>query len=277
MQKKPLLVIRNASCCDFFNVLDRPQIPLALQIRYDRPSQQKEKPVKIAFPAALLSTALAFSVHAAPHPSTYNYDPQFHAGKTGSSFNKNEHAGYAKPVNTDPVYEGYSYDSAGLSYQRGDFSGLDVTFSGLQFQVEKRINAQWYVGGSYLSVDSDRADGYPGGLWKIDRTELGLGYIIPVYTDTTVDFYGGLGKWRVDGESIDLMTLAISLRQRHGDVQWRITPAYTDHDDLPGSDIEAMSVTLGIDVMLQKHISVGLNATLSGDYDLFGLGAKYHF
>lgn len=178
---------------------------------------------------------------------------------------------YAKPVDDTPTYAGASYDHVNVSHYRLNTDVSD-NLSGWGVSLEKRVNAQWFVSASHVDVDhSDNSNA------SVDRTLLGLGHIVTLQDGVTLDAGISMGRVRFMGDSVDVIQLSAGVRQRVGRVDWRITPMYSDYDLPRYVDISEFSVLVGANYFVGEQVSLGAQATLSGDYKLFGLGVSYHF
>lgn len=180
---------------------------------------------------------------------------------------------YAKPVDPAPVYPGVSYDQINVSHYRLDLDTLagNARFEGWGVDLQKRVNANWYVQASHVDGEFDQ-DSDIG----IDRTLMGIGHIVNMPQNMTLDVGAKLGRVRLDGEKVDTVEFSVGVRQRVERVDWRIVSSYSDYDHDSMSSGE-FSVLVGADYFIDEKISLGAQATLSSDYKLFGLGASYHF
>lgn len=177
--------------------------------------------------------------------------------------------------------QGPSYDNFGVGYTVSDMDELDSDFDGYSIELEKRLSKTWYAGASYSSVSNkDNFSNIPAGALDIDSYLLGVGYIVPMSKTTSMDVFVGFAKQRaeLDGMSAsgDGYHVGINLRQRIGDLEWNISPAYVDLD-MDGESESAFQVTLAGQYYLAPSVSLGAGVTVGEDANGLTVGLRYHF
>lgn len=182
-----------------------------------------------------------------------------------------------------------SYDNVGLGYVHVDSDDSIPDFDGFGLTLEKRLAKNWYAGASVSSVENKSGvDGIPDGALSLDTYVAGVGYIIPVSKTTSVDLFAGFTKVSYDQDALAGFSadsgsesgyqLKVNLRQRLGDLEWRISPAYVDlGDDPSGENLNAFSVDLGAEYYVAPSVSLGALVTIGEDSNAMQVGARYHF
>lgn len=160
-----------------------------------------------------------------------------------------------------------SYDSVGIGYVNVDFDGVSNKADGYVFSLEKRLTTNWYASASFSDLDvEDISQSYKSYL-------VGLGYTHAMNRSTSLDLFGGFAKEKFGLLSESGYQIGIGMRQRVGDLQWSITPTYTDL----GNDLDQFSVSVGGEYFLSANMALGARVSIAEDSNSYTLGFRYHF
>ena len=103
---------------------------------------------------------------------------------------------------------------------------------------------------------------------------------MPMNKTTSMDIFAGFVKERVEafGESVsaDGFQVGVNLRQRVGELEWAISPAYTEID-FDGESESAFQVSLSGEYFIAPTVSLGAALTVGEDANGFTVGVRYHF
>ncbi len=136
---------------------------------------------------------------------------------------------------------------------------------GIRFGGSYKVNKEVYAFGSYDDVDLD------GGA-DLTWLKLGAGYIYPI--DKTWDINASLAYIDAEVGNQDDSGYEIT-----GAIRGRIKPKIEARAELNYVDVDDSDtyITLAGDYFIKKNISAGVELDLSGDYETFSIGARYHF
>ena len=188
-------------------------------------------------------------------------------------------AASAATKNAQSYGESPSYDNFGVGYMVMNLDESDIDFDGFTLGFEKTLNKSWYAGVSYSDVSNKDSLGV--GVSDIDAKSylLGLGYIVPMSKTTSMDIFVGFAKSKVEfaGQSMSEngYQVGVNLRQRVGDLEWSLSPAYSDFSD--GEDSSSFQVSLAAQYYLAPSVSLGAGFAVGEDANSVMVGVRYHF
>lgn len=182
--------------------------------------------------------------------------------------------------------QGPSYDNIGLSYVNVDADSGLPNFDGFGVGLEKRLTTNWYASAVYSKVENkdaftvmtDMGDAdIPAGVIDLETYVMGLGYIAPLTQTTTLDIFAGFAKEKFsfagDQMSEYGFQVGISLRQRVGELEWRISPTYRDL----GAEMDTFAVTLAGAYYIAPSFTLDAGVTIAEESNGIAFGVRYHF
>lgn len=189
------------------------------------------------------------------------------------AFSANAAPRFAKQTGTSP-----SFDNVSVGYVHQDLEDGLPSFDGFAVELEKRLTTNWYAGASFSDVSNKGAfDTLGEGDMGVKSYVVGLGYVIPMSKSTSLDLYAGFAKQSSSAPGVSLSEngyhVALNFRQRVGEVEWQISPSYTDL----GDEMTSFAVGMGAEYYLSPNVSLGGGVTVGEDDNTVLVGFSYHF